>query len=326
MLPRKPAMTIHADADTYGAWLREAHLDAPWLRPGPLIHQKASTVQPCLWRWADIEPRLRRTPEFVAPGHGAERRILRLDNPGVPDRTATHTLSVAVQYLLPGETAPVHRHTPNALRFMVKGEGAYTIVEGQRCDMAPGDLVLTPCMTWHEHGNAGSGPVMWIDGLDSPVVRYLELLLMQSPAGAEGAPAGRVAPGRVIHYRWDDACRALLRQAEIGGTSADDVIVEYLDPTTGQPVLPTIGCALQMLRPGVITSVHRHASCAVYHVVRGRGSSTIGEVTYEWEAGDCFAVPPMAPHAHRQAGRDPAILFSMTDAPLLRALGHYREA
>src|SRR5207244_10683117 len=100
------------DLDAYCAWLAEAGLDAPWSRPGPLIQAKSSCVEACVWRWDQIEPRLSCSPQFVVPGRGAERRILRLANPGVPERTSAHTLSGAIQYLLPGDTAPPHRHTP----------------------------------------------------------------------------------------------------------------------------------------------------------------------------------------------------------------------
>jgi len=330
------------DLDAYCTWLSEAGLDAPWSRPGPLIQAKSSRVESCLWRWVEIEPRLRCSPQFVAPGRGAERRILRLANPGVPERTSAHTLSGAIQYLLPGETAPAHRHTPNALRFMLKGEGAYTIVEGAKCAMAPGDLVLTPSMTWHEHGNEGSEPVMWLDGLDSPVVRYLEILKIE-PVGADprvgpgpahiaagrthgSAPTGVGGAPRTIHYKWDDAYGRLLRQAESAASPYDDVILEYRDPLTGAPVLPTIGCYLQMIRPGVETRAHRQTSTAVYHVVRGSGSTTIDESHCDWDAGDFFVVPPNLPHSHRQIGAEPAILFSMQDVPLLEALGLYYES
>src|SRR3989442_13326313 len=112
--------------------VRPAGLDAPWSRPGPLIEPKKTRVQPCVWRWAEIEPLLERSAEFVAPGEGTERRILRLANPGVPERTSTHTLSVAVQYLLPAEGGPAHRHSPNALRFMLRGQGAYTTGDGDK--------------------------------------------------------------------------------------------------------------------------------------------------------------------------------------------------
>ena len=313
------------ELEAYCAWLREAGLDAPWSRPGPLIESKKARVEPCLWRWAEIEPRLRRSAEFVAPGRGSERRILRLANPGVPERTAAHTLSVALQYLLPGETAPAHRHTPNALRFMLHGQGAYTIVQDEKCAMAPGDLVLTPSMTWHEHGNEGSEPVMWIDGLDSPVVRYLELLKTEPRAETiETAPTASVAR-RTIHYRWDDMYRELVSRADREASPFDDVIMEYVDAATGEPVLPTIGCYLQMLRARVETRAHRQTSTAVYHVVHGSGSSTIGDATYEWQAGDFFVVPPMATHSHRNHGTEPAILFSLQDVPLLKAVGLYYE-
>src|SRR6266511_1510865 len=177
----KTAVTQPKTMDEYAAWVREAGLDAPWSRPGELIASKQSRVAPFIWRWADIAPRLERSPHYMAPGEGGERRILRLVNPGVPELTSAHTLSVAVQYLLPGETAPMHAHSPNALRFMMHGEGAYTVVEGHKCAMSRGDLVLTPHMTVHSHGNEGSGPVIWVDVLDSPVVRYLEILSMQHP-------------------------------------------------------------------------------------------------------------------------------------------------
>ena len=143
---------------------------------------------------------------------GAERRILRLDNPGVPERTAGHTISIAVQYLLPAEVAPAHRHTPNAIRFMLHGEGAYTTIEGDKFVMRRGDLVVTPSMTWHDHGNEGSGPVIWTDALDSPVVRYLEnlaaILRIQDHilelADQHGVPI-------VDNVRFDDSVLSILR-------------------------------------------------------------------------------------------------------------------
>jgi gentisate 1,2-dioxygenase len=315
------------ELEAYCAWLSEAGLDAPWSRPGPLIQSKKTRVEPYVWRWAEIEPRVRRSAEFVVPGRGAERRIVRLANPGVPDGTSGHTISIAIQYLLPGETAPAHRHTPNALRFMLKGQGAYTIVEGEKLVMAPGDLVLTPSMMWHEHGNEGAEPVMWIDGLDSPVVRYLEIVAMEPRGEAVEARASIVtSAGRMLHYRWDDAHRELLRRAGDTADPFDDVIMEYRDPVSGASVLPTIGCYLQMLHPGVETRTHRHTSSAVYHVVRGSGSTMIGDDRHEWDAGDFFVVPPNVSHSHRHREKEPAILFSMQDIPLLKALGLYYES
>jgi gentisate 1,2-dioxygenase len=315
--------TAPAGVDQFMANLRAAGLDAPWTRPGPLIPPKATAVQPRLWHWADIEPLVRQSPEFMKPGRGAERRIIRLDNPGVPERTATHTISVAVQYLLPGEVAPAHRHTPNAVRFMLHGEGAFTTVEGDKCVMHRGDLVITPTMTWHDHGNEGGEPVMWTDGLDSPVVRYLENLHMD-PYPGEQQPVREGPPLRHVYYRWADSYAELLRRAAGEPDPFDDVLMEYRDPKSGRSVVPTLGCYLQMLRPGVRTRAHRQTSSAVYHVMSGSGRTIIDGVAYDWVDGDFFAVPPRAVHEHLNTGAEPAILFSFQDVPLLEALGHYR--
>jgi gentisate 1,2-dioxygenase len=304
------------------AGLQAAGLDAPWTRPGPLIQEKASRTQAHLWRWSAIEPLVRRGPEFMKPGRGAERRVIRLDNPGVPERTSTHTISTAVQYLLPGEVAPAHRHTPIAIRFMLHGEGAYTTVDGVKCVMRRGDVVVTPSMAWHDHGNEGREPVLWTDGLDSPVVRYLENLSME-PYPEERQPVGAEAARR-FHFPWSGAHAALLAKAGEKGDPFDDVIVEYTDPATGRSLVPTVGCYLQMLRPGVRTRAHRQTSSAVYHVVEGRGFSVIDGVRLDWGPGDFLAVPPRALHAHGSAEEAPAILFSFQDVPLLTALGLYR--
>jgi gentisate 1,2-dioxygenase len=314
------ATSVAAAREQYTTHLSAAGLDAPWLTPGPLIRPKASAMQARLWRWRDIEPLVRRSPEFMAPGRGAERRILRLDNPGVPERTAGHTISIAVQYLLPGEVAPAHRHTPNAVRFMLHGEGAYTTIEGDKFVMRRGDLVITPSMTWHDHGNEGAEPVIWTDALDSPVVRYLENLAMD-PYEGETQPVRTGPPARHRHYRWEAAYAELRRRTP---DPFDDVVMEYLDPATGRSVVPALGCYLQLVRAGVRTRAHRETSSAVYHVVEGAGFTEIEGVRHGWGEGDFFAIPPRALHAHGNDTSAPAILYSVQDVPLLRALGFYR--
>jgi gentisate 1,2-dioxygenase len=159
------------ELEAYCARLRAAGLDAPWSRPGPLIPPKPTATQARHWRWRDIEPLLFESSEYLSPHRGAERRVLRLHNPGVPERTVAHSLVLAVQYLLPGEVAPAHRHSPTAIRFMLHGEGAFTTVDGQKCAMKPGDLVVTPGMAWHDHGNEGGKPIYWMDILDWQIVR-----------------------------------------------------------------------------------------------------------------------------------------------------------
>lgn len=315
-----------AAAPALDQWIKsldKASLDAPWTQPGPLIRPKKSAMQAKVWRWREIEPLLRQSPEFMQPGRGAERRILRLDNPGVPERTAAHTISVAIQYLLPGEVAPAHRHTPNAIRFMLHGAGAFTTIEGDKFVMRRGDLVVTPSMSWHDHGNDGTEPVIWTDGLDSPVVRYLENLFGQEFEG-DAQPIRTGPPARHLHYRWETAYAELMRRAEGDADPFDGVIMEYLDPVTGRSVVPAIGCYLQLLRPGVRTRAHTETSSAVYHVVAGAGATEIDGKRYDWGEGDFFAIPPRAVHAHRNDGAAPAILFSFQDVPLVKTLGFYR--
>jgi gentisate 1,2-dioxygenase len=325
--------------------VRAAGLDAPWFHPGPLIQPKKFQVQSGLWKWDKIEPLVRNTPDFVAPGKGAERRILRIANPGVAELTATHTMSIAFQYLIAGEVAPAHRHSPNAMRFMLDGEGAYTTVNGDKCTMRPGDLILTPGGAWHDHGNEGSGPVMWIDILDSPVVRFLETLSMEPyphEKQIEGiknnsserryfapglVPAGHEAENqeRQLVYRWEKAYEALVRLAEVESDAFDDVILEYVDPRSGASVFPCIAAYLQMIRPRVETRAHRHNSSAIYIVVQGSGTTQVNETEYHWSKGDVLVVAPSAVHKHVNPTAQPAIFFSVQDVPLLKTLGFYRE-
>jgi gentisate 1,2-dioxygenase len=175
-------------------------------------------------------------------------------------------------------------------------------------------------MTVHGHGDDGAGPVIWMDVLDSPVVRYLEILSMEHP---EAMP---VPAGLNIHYRWDEMEAELARRTVDPGDPYDDLIVEYRDPKTDASVLPSISCYAQVLRPAVTTETHRQTSTAIYHVVSGTGSTVIDEVTYDWSPGDVFVVPPLASHAHaNSSSSEPAVLFSAQDKALLSALGLYRE-
>ena len=325
--------------------VRAAGLDAPWFHPGPLIQPKKLHVQSGLWKWDNIEPLLRRTADFVAPGKGAERRILRIANPGVAELTATHTISIALQYLLPGEVAPAHRHSPNAMRLMVHGEGAYTTVNGNKRVMRRGDLILTPAGTWHDHGNEGPEPVIWMDILDSPVVRFLEMLSMESYPHqrqtdeiknnlserryfAPGlVPAGEDVEKheRLLVYRWEKTHEALLRLSEIDNDPFDDVVVQYVEPRTGRPLLPSVAGYLQMIRPGIETRAHRHNSSVVYFVLQGYGTSNVAGTDYHWSKADILVIAPSVSHKHANPNREPAILVSFQDAPLLKTLGFYRE-
>ena len=345
------ALDQDARADPMQELYRELEgksMDALWRRhqQGDRPSEPMAPYQPAYWRSVDILPFMRRAGELVQPGPDAQRRVIQLVNPGVlPAKSATHTLSGNVQMVLPGEVAPSHRHTNAAIRFIMQGTGAVTIVDGEPVEMNPGDLVLTPGWCYHGHISRADGPVLWMDSLDGPLVVGMlriassqqypdELEPATKPIGASsrfGAgvrPMWERAPSLIspqLLYPWATTEQSLHDLARIDASPFDDVAFEYTNPTTGGHVLPTIGCCIQMLRPGVHTKAHRHSACAVYHVFRGRGYSVVDGVQIEWNAGDFFALPPWCWHEHANTGDDEAILFHTTDLPVVESLGLFEE-
>lgn len=296
-----------------------------------------TTVQPCLWKWNDLYGSLMRAGEVVSLEQ-AERRTVRLLNPALRDRQATtHTIQFSFQYVKWGEHARPHRHTAAAFRFILKGSGAYTTVNGRKCVMEEGDLILTPQLSWHDHTNDSGKPIIWLDGLDIPLVQSLQQLLFEPyPEDAQLiektseevalAPIG-TATGEVFHYKWSDAYRSLSSLVEAANPDRfDGYLFEYRNPATGGPTMPTIQCALSLLRARQETEAHRHTSTVIYHAFRGSGSSFVGDERFDWETGDSFVVPLWYPHRHlNRAASEEAILFSMSDGPVLKSLELYRE-
>ncbi len=336
-----------SDMDQFHADLERDEMDGLWR----VQAQRAAgrpRLRPHVWRWEQIYRHLLRAGDLLTLDRGAERRVIVLANPGLPAlKAATHTLAANVQMIKPGEVAPSHRHTATAIRFVVQGHGAYTTVEGEKVMMGEGDLILTPNWTWHDHGHEGAEPVIWMDALDAPLVNALHASVHEPypedrqsvvlaadystrkystqlrSMGERGAPV--LSPQRA--YRWQDTYDTLTHLAACGEASLyDDVAVEYVNPATGGHVLPTLGCAIQLLRPGVRTRAHRHSSSVVYHAFRGAGSSVIDGQHFDWGPGDFVVVPPWAWHEHANASpAEEAVLFSITDAPVLEALALYRE-
>jgi gentisate 1,2-dioxygenase len=304
---------------------------------------------PFIWRWRDLRPYVYRAGELIGTEE-AERRVVMLCNPGLDGAAAvTNTLYAGLQLILPGEIARTHRHTAAALRFIVEGHGAYTAVDGERTLMNPGDLVLTPNWTWHDHGNESAEPMVWLDGLDLPLVNTLDAMFFEEYAAtvqpvtkplddsrrkyAQGTllPAyerqlGNYSP--LLNYTWERTRAALVElAAQEAGSAYDGVILEYVNPRTGGPVMPTMACYAQLLPPGFHGRARRRSISAVFHVVEGEGYTQVGHQRLAWEAKDTFCVPSWAPYQHvNTSSREPALLFSFTDDPVLRALGLYREA
>ncbi|MBM2805880.1 MAG: Cupin protein, partial [Deltaproteobacteria bacterium] len=254
-----------------------------------------TTVEPCLWKWADVHESLVRAGEVISL-ENSERRVVRLVNPGLDQKHgfATHTIQISFQYVKPGENARAHRHTPAALRFVIQGNGAYTTVNGQQCVMEPGDLILTPKLTWHDHSNDSSKPMLWLDGLDFPLVTALHQVMQEryserrqpiekSSEEVMGQLGGAIRHGLPLadffHYKWRDTEPALraVTNSPAARNRYDGYLLEYRNPLTGGPTMTTIQCAVQLLPANEETDAHRHTSTVMYHVFRGRGTTQIGE-------------------------------------------------
>ena len=218
-------------------------------------------------------------------------------------------------------------------------------MEGDKCYMERGDLVLTPSWTWHDHNNEGQGPMIWLDGLDTPLVHNLEATFYeqypedQQPITGTGQSVQKYSSGTLRpawedynapysplwHYKWEQTYDALCKLARTDCSPFDDVAMEFSDPATGGPVLRTMACWIQLIRPGVRTCAHRHTSSAVFHVFQGEGYTVIDGQKFEWREGDFFVVPPWAWHEFANQGSEEAILFSIQDIPVMKSLSLYRD-
>lgn len=327
------------------AEMDRVHLTPTWVYAPKLVPKEPPvSYKPYLWKWDLLYRILLQAGELVSIERGGERRSMEVVNPALKDRHATtHTLGAALQLVKPGEIAPPHRHTAGAIRFIVKGRGAYTAVQGEKLFMEEGDLILTPRWMWHDHGNETEEPIVWLDALDYPFVNLLQASFFEpfpepkqpitKPIGFTEERVGLARPAwerypedvPLVTYRWRDTYRALTALSESEGSSVDGVILEYVNPFRQGPVLPTMACLIQLLRPGEHTKAHRHTSSAVYFVVKGSGQSIMDGERFDWGTGDFFLTPPWAWHEHANPTKEESILFVMSDKPVLDAFGYYRE-
>jgi gentisate 1,2-dioxygenase len=298
----------------------------------------------CLWAYEDIRPLLLRAGELT-PVEKAERRVLILSDPGRGPGAmrVAGPIFCGMQLLLPGEKAPAHRHTPSAARVVIEGEGAYTIVNGEKCMMEPGDVILTPGGAWHDHGHDGKGPVIWLDALDLPLFIDLEAAYsvereLQAPKNRPDAseveyatpgmvPARRNGQARpsypMMRYPWANAVKGLRALAE-QTPRGEPVELDYINPETGDACLPTMGFTAMMLRPGETVAPPLRSTSAVHHVVEGSGQSTVNGETFRWKRGDTFSAPVFALIEH-SVGKEPAFLIRVHDTPLQQKLNYYEE-
>ena len=333
------------DVDVLYGDMAAADLQPLWTQHD-LLPRTPNRLTPHIWRWKTLRDLAERAGDLVGIDRGGDRRVLSLTHPGLGGLPfATHTLWGGVQFLRGGERAPAHRHTPAALRFVLEGSGVWTLVNGDPIHMGPGDLVLTPSWTWHEHHNPGTEPMIWFDGLDLPLVRNLDAVFFEpggaEPTGYEPSPASRSehrypaagllpageqatvaepASGRssrLLAYRWPAVDAALAQQIEATGQRA--ARVRYADPATGRDIMPTVRAEMHRVMAGHRTPTVRTAGSAIWVAFRGSGATVIDGHRFRWTAGDMFVTPSWAAVDHEAA--DDADLFLFSDAPALDALG-----
>jgi gentisate 1,2-dioxygenase len=337
------AQTVEVGYDEFCGALAARDLQPLWKIGKQLMpNVPLPTTQAWLWKWDDVLPLAKRAGELITLERGGDRRVLALANPGLRGLPFTSTtLWGAFQYLGPHESAPAHRHTPNAVRFVLTGSGVYTTVNGDACDMEPGDLVLTPNWTWHDHNNQSDAPMVWFDGLDLPLLTTLESIFFenhpdqlqpvevhnrseQSFAGVGLRELSAVTPpahSPLLRYRWAETERTLdaLHRARGGGVTS----LEFVNPLTGGPAVTTFACEMHRLYPGTRTPTLRKTGSSVYIVFKGSGYSVINGVRFDWEPGDSFVTPSWASVDHQAT--EQADLFAVSDRPVLQSLHLYRE-
>ena len=303
---------------------------------------------PAIWKYAQVRELVMQAGSVIS-AEEAIRRVLVLENPGLPGKSSlTPNLYGGLQLILPGEIAPSHRHTQSALRFIVEGKGAWSAVNGERTTMHPGDFIITPSWTWHDHGNPstdeGGEPVVWLDGLDIPLIAQLDAGFAenypeatQPVARAEGDSYARfghnMLPVRhtvsdptspIFSYpyaRSREALDTLYRNGELDDW--DGVKLRYVNPATGGWPMPTMATFMQFLPRGFNGKTYRSTDSTVYCVVEGHGAVRIGEERFTFDPHDVFVAPSWVP-VQLEAQSD-AVLFSYSDRPVLAALNLLRE-
>jgi len=314
--------------------------DTPLFTPEP-----QAKMTPMHWKWSDLAPLMDELQERLQLVPGGGRRTLKLANPGLPYGT-TPTFWASIQYILPGEVATAHRHTPEAFRFVMYGKGCRTTVDGENYEMNAGDLVLTPSWAWHDHVHHGDEPMIWLDVLDISLVRSFEATFYEdfcedvqevsdTPQASyqqfgsgllrpPGAPSTSSA-NPLLAYPKAQTEAALEAASGLPADPANDVILEYQNPTNGGPAMYSMSMKAQLLRPGFRGALHRELGSKVYWAIEGSGTLVVGEQEFNWTAGDFLAVPSWVPHRHENRGDAPARLFRVDDSPVLRAMGIFRE-
>jgi gentisate 1,2-dioxygenase len=312
---------------------------------GLVTAEPQTVIKAHRWKYDELRPFLLEACKLITAKE-AERRVLILENPAlIGESKVTRSLFAGLQIILPGEIAPPHRHSQAALRFVIEGQGAYTAVDGERTMMKPGDFVITPSWTWHDHGSVGPGPMVWLDGLDIHMIKMFEASFREAtdsddaiePDRPEGDSFARYGnnllpvdddynrpTSPVFNYPYDSTREALEQMRRRDQWSPwHGLKFKYANPQTGDYAIPTMATFIQLLPKGFKTQPYRSTDSTVFVCTEGRGKTTVGDQVLDWGPRDIFVVPSWEKHVH-EASED-GVLFSYSDRSVQEKLGFWRE-
>lgn len=338
---------IQASRQAYYEKIRGYNLAPLWeVLKGLVTPEPKTQMVPAVWKFPQVEKLMLEAGDVIT-AEEAERRVLVLENPGDPGKSKiTNSLFAGIQLIMPGEIADVHQHVASAIRFVLKGEGAYTAVEGEKSNMEHGDFIITANWAPHDHGNTGQEPVMWLDVLDMPTVNHFQASFakhfeekMQNVNHEDGDSFERYATGvlpdgmpavtnrsPVINYPYRKMKPVLERLRKTGDIDKRfGARVRYANPINGGPVLPTMGAHLSLLPKGFKGEPYRSTDGTVFCVAEGSGVTMVDGQPLEWGVNDVFVIPPWKRYSHEVKGNADAVLFSISDRPAQEALGIWRE-
>ncbi|MBS0245051.1 MAG: gentisate 1,2-dioxygenase [Proteobacteria bacterium] len=343
-----PKHNIQASRQAYYEKISKHHLAPLWeVLRGLVTPEPKTQMLPALWKFPDVEKFMLEAGDVIT-AEEAERRVLVLENPGDPGKSrVTNSLFAGIQLIMPGEIAEAHQHTASAIRFVLKGEGAYTAVEGEKSSMEHGDFIITANWAPHDHGNPGKEPVMWLDVLDMHIVNHFQTSFanhfdekMQNVNHEDGDSFERYATGvlpdgtaevfskrsPVINYPYRKMKPILERLKKTGDVDKRfGARVRYANPVNGGPVLPTMGAHLSLLPKAFSGEPYRSTDGTVFCVAEGEGVTVIDGQPFAWGVNDVFVVPPWKRFTHEVTGNADAVLFSISDRPAQESLGLWRE-
>jgi gentisate 1,2-dioxygenase len=355
-------LRTQANAPSQRSWFRDTGLEPTGALASGRVAANQMKALPHRWRWKEIGPYLDRISEIaknadVPPIEFADRQQFLLTNPGLGGRLqVTSVIRCAISVYNPGDVAPVHMHTPNASRTILSKKGGYTTIEGERCIAERGDLIFTPTGTWHDHGNEDSEPVKWADILDFPLLEFLDCNWLdegfdgplegnsraQKPLATEGFSQKLYARGGMLpsfvpetrgvwydtspmlHYRGSEIRAALDGLRHETGDAYEGIRMRIVNPVTAGPVFPTLDYSAQLIRPGEETRWKRETASTFYCVLEGSGVTEVGGKRLDWEVNDFFVVPNFLWRRHINKGPGDAVLYAVSDEPLMRKIAQYR--